>query len=168
MSAVLGDPQWAALAWSVPATLLHAAAVAVLLRMLGQRAALPVMFAAAGAVFAGSLLAFGEALSFWHFGAAFGTGVVAVVFVYGTALKSLSFDLLLALDAAPEGRLDEGALSADVVAPRFSERAEIVVSGRNATMDDVGFRVTDTGRAAASAIAAYRRNLGVDRYRTYG
>jgi hypothetical protein len=156
------DPGWLSLAWAVPATLAYLAIVAIALRLAGQRAALPTMLAAAGVVFGVGMWLGGDRLSFWHFGAALGFGVAAVVFLYGAVLKSLSIDLLLCLADAPDGQASLGALVERVVRPRFAERAAIIVRKGLGEHVPAGVRATSRAAPVAARLSRIRRRLRVE------
>jgi hypothetical protein len=156
------DAAWLSLAWAVPATLAHLAIVAIALRLSGPRAALPTMLAAAAAVFGAGMWLGGDRLSFWHFGAALGLGVAAVVFLYGAVLKSLSIDLLLCLADAPDGQASLGVLVERVVRPRFAERAAIIVRKGLGEHVSTGVRSTPRAASAAARLTRLRKRLRVE------
>lgn len=133
----------------------------IVLRGTGQRAALPVMVGLAIAVLAGALALGGARLSFWHFSAFFGCGVVLIVFMYGAVLKSLSLEMLLRMAMRPDGTAQAEDLIGAVLRPAFTGRIVLLEGNGYAEATEGGSVVTETGRAMAHKIDRIRALLGL-------
>ena len=98
---------------------------------------------------------------YWDAASIFGFGVMAYVFAFGAAYKSVSLDILLGLVDRP-GRT---APLADVVERQvpdlFHGRTRILVDGGLVEQRDAGFAATVAGQTMARRIGRLRQAFGI-------
>jgi hypothetical protein len=90
------------------------------------------------------------------------------VFIYGVALKSLSADMLSAIQSASQNGLTLDELTEAVSRPAYAERGDLLVKKGFATVIDGRYSSTEAGRTAAYRIHSWQRILNLKLTGLYG
>jgi hypothetical protein len=160
----------AALLVGLAALLLHVATATFLIRRC--RGVQPVLLHAASAaifvVVLGSTLVglaalLGTALPFWPALSILYGGAIAFLFAFSAVYKSVSLQVLAALAAAPDGRLDHATIAQRVVLPLFVERIALLVAAGFVEIHGTGFAITAAGRAAGQRLRRIQAICGIRR-----
>lgn len=153
---------------SCAALIVYFGLVCTVLRLTRQKHSLTVLLAAAGLVFFAVVVFWGGYVSFWHFVSYFSAEVIGVIFLYGLALKSLSFGMLKVLAESPNTSLTLDKLSYSVVRPAFLDRINVLAERRLIEESGGKYAATKRGKSYAAKIRNWRRKLKFSSSGLYG
>ncbi|WP_245470809.1 hypothetical protein [Bradyrhizobium guangzhouense] len=98
---------------------------------------------------------------YWDAASIFGFGVMAYVFAFGAAYKSVSLDILLGLVDRPGRTAPLSDVVERQVPDLFYGRTKILVDGGLVEQSDSRFAATAAGRTMADRIGRLRRAFGI-------
>jgi len=147
---------------------IYLAVVVILLRITHQTHILLIFTGSAIVVFAAGVASVGGFVPFWYFSSYFGAAVVAIVFIYGVVLKSLSVKMLAAIGSAPLPGLTLDELAAVITLPAYADRAALLVEKGFATVVDGHYSTTKIGSQTAERARFWRRKLYLESEGLYG
>jgi hypothetical protein len=109
-----------------------------------------------------------DARPFWIAVSALYGGAVVFLFLFSAVYKSISLEVLCALNLAPQHRLTLDAITEKLVLPRFVERIDLLISSGLVLRTNDGYFLTERGRRAARQLRGVQRFAGITQSGLYG